>query len=165
MFPHHIRLAPAPKIINVRKISEVICHPLIVALLKEDFPPPGLSLHSSLLLPSPPALSRGANPVTRVSDISIIYCNNNNMSFSSQVKFWVSSSLLLPPLLARGGSPFQRVASLLLCWLCGRKAVEYDVDTFVKYNLQHPDKYSRKRHSRWWPGSSVSTAAVQVSRG
>ena len=42
---------------------------------------------------------------------------------------------------------------------------KYDLETFVKYNIQHSDKYSRKRHARWWPGPSPRTAAVQGSRG
>ena len=47
----------------------------------------------------------------------------------------------------------------------GLGQAKYDLEAFVKYVIQHSDKYSRKRHTRWWPGPSLRTAAVQDSRG
>ena len=47
----------------------------------------------------------------------------------------------------------------------GLGQAKYDLEAFVKYDIQHSDKYSRKRHARWWPGPSLRTAAVQDSRG
>ena len=47
----------------------------------------------------------------------------------------------------------------------GLGQAKYDLEAFVKYDIQRSDKYSRKRHARWWPGPSLRTAAVQGSRG
>ena len=47
----------------------------------------------------------------------------------------------------------------------GLGEANYELETFVKYDIQHSDKYSRKRHTRWWPGPSLRTAAVQGSGG
>ena len=47
----------------------------------------------------------------------------------------------------------------------GLGQAKYDLEAFVKYDIHHSDKYSRKRHARWWPGPSLRTAAVQGSRG
>ena len=46
----------------------------------------------------------------------------------------------------------------------GLGQAKYDLEAFVKYDIHHSDKYSRKRHARWWPGPSPRTAAVQGSR-